>query len=221
VIDPWSWSEHTLRVLTALATAGAVIALVVLELTKGLGGRLREWRTRPELTLSHDPQVDIAREAGPHPQQPPTSGHVQMAYVRVAVANAAGRRAASGVEVIVKRVEQLGGTTDDRLPSHNMGPLAWTHRDPALNQLGPGVSRTVVLGLMYVGDSRFYVGLGIPEPNTRVNILGPGAYRFTLTVSALNVDAREWTVDLWFGGELTLDRDFAEQVKVTNGPVAS
>ncbi|MDP9224359.1 MAG: hypothetical protein M3P18_10985 [Actinomycetota bacterium] len=217
-LDPWSWSGHTLRVLTALGTAGAVIALVLVEMTKGLGRWFREHRTRPRLSLSHDSHVDITREAGWHPQQPRTSGQVQIAYVRLGVKNAVGHRAAPGVEVTVKRVEQVEGEPDDRLPAHNVGPLVWTHRAPVFNQLGPGVLRTVALGHVFVGDSRFYIDLGIPEPNSRVHILGPGTYRFTLTVSAANVDTENWTVTMWHDGELTADGDFTEHVKITEPP---
>jgi hypothetical protein len=38
-VNPWSWSEHTLRVLTALGTTGAVIALVLVESTRDSGAR--------------------------------------------------------------------------------------------------------------------------------------------------------------------------------------
>jgi hypothetical protein len=213
MIDPWSWSEHTLRVLTALGTTGAVIALVVVETTKGSLRRWREWRMRPDLRLTHDPDIDIGREVTVLGRAPKAT-----AYVRIGVENAGGRRAAPAVEVTVKRVDQLDGEPNDRLPTHNMGPLSWTHRDPLLNQLGRGVKRTVVLGALLAGGTRFHVGLGISPPFRGVDLLGPGTYRFTLTVSAENVDARDWTVGLWHDGELAAASQFHDHVKITEAP---
>ena len=47
-------------------------------------------------------------------------------------------------------IEQAGNDPtfpeDERLPIHNLGPLAWTHRNPIANQLGPGASSTVAVG---------------------------------------------------------------------------
>jgi hypothetical protein len=216
-LDPWSWSDHTLRVLTALGTTGAVIALVVVETAKGSVRTWRDHRKRPLLSLTHEPDVDIGREVtvGGPGQDP---GHRTTAYVRLGVENAAGRRAASAVEVTVKRVEQLEGDHDDRLPTYNMGPLGWTHRDPLLNKLGPGVRRTVVLGALVASGTRFHVGLDIAPPHTGVDLLGPGTYRFTLTVSGADVDARDWTVELWHDGSLTATSKVRDHVKITAAP---
>jgi hypothetical protein len=198
LLHPWSWSEHTLRVLTALGTTGAVIALVFLEVTKGLIRSWREHRHRPELTLTHDHEIDITSEVGLQPFQPTTTGPDRMTYVRLAVRNAKGRRAAEGLEVSVVRVKQIEGERDKRLPTHNMGPLVWSHRDPLQSRLGPGASSSAALGFGVVGanDGRFFIDLGVAWPKSGVSILGPGSYRFTLRVTAANVDAQEWTLTL-------------------------
>ena len=97
-----------------------------------------------------------------------------------------------------------------------MGPLAWTHRDPLLNQLGPDVRRTVVLGALAEGSAPFQDGLGIPQPDSGVHLLAPGTYRFTLTVSALDVD--DWTLELWHDGEFDTHSAISEHVRITEGP---
>jgi hypothetical protein len=204
---------HTLRVLTALGTTGAVIALVFLETIRGVLRSWREWRRRPILSLTHDPSVDVAREVvGTVEQTTPA------AYVRLGVENEPGRRNAPAVEVTVKRVDQIDGDPNDNMPTHNMGPLGWTHRDPLLSQLGPGARRTVVLGAHPATGSVVIVGLGVPPPLTGVDVLTSGTYRFVLTVSAQNVDAQDWTLDLWHDGQLTTAGKVGEHVKVTDGP---
>jgi hypothetical protein len=219
LLNPLSWSEHTLRVLTALGTVGAVIALVVVETTKGALGRWREWRRRPVLTLTHNPQVDVAREV----IATATSGLLRptrpTAYARLGVENAPGRRAAPAVEVVVKKVERVdAGAPGSDPPTHDMGPLGWTHRDPLLNQLGPGARRTVVLGALPSGGTTLQVGLGIGPPLSGVDVLQPGTYRFVLTVSAENVDARDWIVELWHDGQFAPASRVPDHVKITKGP---
>jgi hypothetical protein len=218
--DPWTWSEHTLRVLTALGTTGAVIALVLVETTKGLRRAWTEHRRRPELTLAHDPEIDRTSEIGFHPQQPATAAPQQMVYIRLAARNKKGRRAAEGVEVSVVRLEQLEGSENKRLPAHNVGPLAWSHRDPIQSRLGPGASSSVALGYGFTGenDLRFYIDLGIPWPNSRVNILGLGTYRFTLRVTAANADAEEWTLTVANAPTTAPDGSPEHTLTVTEGP---
>jgi hypothetical protein len=215
LFDPWSWSRHTLGVLTALGTAGAVIALVVVETTKGIFRRTRERRTRPLLSVSHDAKVDITREEGPHPQN--ANDLRQIGYVRLGISNAGGRRAAVAVEVTIKRLEQLHGEPNPKLPAHNVGPLGWTHRAPPFGQFAPGVRRTVALGAQWADDERIWLGV-IPEPNSRVHIIGAGSHRITLTVSAANVDAEDWMLTLWHDGKLTAESDFGDHLKITDGP---
>jgi hypothetical protein len=197
-----------------------VIALVVVESTKGFRRAWTERSRRPKLTLSHDPEVDLTNEVGFHPQQPPTVGTMQMVYVRLAVRNAKGRRAAEGVEVNIAHVEQLGGSATDRLPANNMGPLAWSHRDPIQSRLGPGASSSAALGYGFTGenDVRFYIDLGIPWPNSRVNILSVGTFRFTLRVTAANADAEEWTLTLANAASTLPDGRPDHTLSVTDGP---
>jgi hypothetical protein len=219
-LDPWSWSEHTLRVLTALGTTGAVIALVLVETTKGLRRAWAEHRRRPELTLAHDSEIDRTSEIGFHPQQPPTAGPMRMVYLRLAVRNKKGRRAADGVEVSIVRVEQLDGHDNDRLPAHNMGPLTWSHRDPLQSRLGPGAASSAAIGYGFTGvnDLRFFIDLGVPWPNSRVNILGIGTYRFTLRVTAANADAEDWTITVANAPMTAPDGSPEHTLTVTEGP---
>ena len=215
-LNPWSWSEHTLRVLTALGTTAAVIALVVLETAKGSVRSYREWRRRPVLTLTHDPDVDLTREVAGSPRERTTPA----AYVRLGVENQRGRHAARAVEVTVKKVERVdAGAPGSDLPTYNMGPLGWTHRDPLLNQLGPGVRQTVALGALQGDTSLFHVGLGVPVPLSGVDLLERGTYQFVLTVSAENVDARDWALELWHHGQPLAPNQVRDHVKVTKGPV--
>jgi hypothetical protein len=51
-----------------------------------------------------------------------------------------------------------------------------------------------------------------------VHLLDPGKYRFTLTLSAADVDARDWTVSLWHDGDMQAVGDVRDHVKITDGP---
>jgi hypothetical protein len=143
-----------------------------------------------------------------------------MVYVRLSVRNKKGRRAAEGVEVSIAHVEQVDGPPSDRLPAHNMGPLAWSHRDPIQSRLGPGASSSAALGYGFTGenDVRFYIDLGIPWPNSRVNILSVGTFRFTLRVTAANVDAEEWMLHLDNAGSTLPDGKPDHTLSVIDGP---
>src|SRR5687768_15493534 len=96
--NPWDWSQHTLDVLTALGTTGAVLAVLVLALLSGTWRAYRRWRRRPVLKLAFDRSMHLNPEGIALDGDDTVS---RAAYVRLAVTNEDGRAAAHGVEVLV------------------------------------------------------------------------------------------------------------------------
>jgi hypothetical protein len=171
--DPFEWSEHTLRVLTAIGTVGAVIVALVLTVGAGAVRALRERRRRPDLSITHDRERDVSRETARvrvQSQQGLEEVRRDAVYLRLAVTNETGKHAAEGVEVLVAELEPLQPSEaidpvhwDDNV-RFNVGQLGWTHAEPFGLRLGPGARRTVDLG--YVVDdpelgTTFALGLTI------------------------------------------------------------
>jgi hypothetical protein len=173
------WTPHTLAVLAALGTVGAVVIAVL----GGLLHRFLAWmglrRSRPSVSLSFDPQHDLGREAvqlgGEEPLYPAL-------YARIRVENEPGRRAATGVEVIPSEIVPLDPSPNidakdwRRDTIRSFGPLGWTHTDPPALTLGPGAVRTVDLGLVIdaPGETTFRLGLKV-QPASGLQNLPPGS----------------------------------------------
>jgi hypothetical protein len=194
--NPWSWSKHTLDVLIALGTTGAVIVALGIAVFTSFFRRLH----RPALSLSHDPDSDRTVEMWVH--RLATMGS-RAAFVRLGVSNARGRHAAEDVQVFVVAVNGV---------RVNFGPLGWTHIGevvPAGNDvgwvpgtkltLGPRITRTVDLG--YAVSSRPSFTLGVqPEPLTNAHHIEPGVSEIVLAVSPRNADAQHFTLTLSLDG---------------------
>lgn len=215
---PWDWSGHTLDVLTAIGTVGAVVATLILTSFGGVLGRFREWRRRPRLQLSFDAATNINREAVSF-----DGGQVahEAAYVRLTVQNEMGRLPAHGVEVLILGVTTLSETTDFTVHQrayderHNLGPLPWTHTNPPDLTLGPGASRTVDLGYVVDAQDQHNFTLSMPTaPFSGVQYLAPGSYRLRLAVVANNVDAENYEMQLTYDGLWLSDLSIGDHLHV-------
>jgi hypothetical protein len=216
---PTEWSQHTLDVLTAVGTVGAVIVALLLAAGTGLARSVRERRCRPRLSLAHDPSMDVSLEkvrvrVAQKGLIPPVEEQYPALYLRLAVSNAVGRQAAEGVEVLLTELEPLRpseviSVSDwDSTHRFNVGQLGWTHAAPAELRLGPGARRTVDLG--YVVDhsdlgTSFHLGLTV-IPESRVDQLPAGRYRVRLALVSANSNARFYELELyhrgtWMAGE--------------------
>jgi hypothetical protein len=225
--QPWEWTEHSLRVLTALGTAGAVIVAIVLALARWVF----DAGNRPRLILTHDPTTDQAEETAGVPMfgfpgqtmTTPATMNTPAAYLRLGVSNKRGRRAASGVEVLVVRVEAL---EQDQIgekktvwegPVSNLGLLGWTHIDPPGLTIGPGIRRTVDLGRQLTEHPYFTLGV-VPPPRGEKQKLTPGTYRLTLAAGGANTDAQHYALTLWFDGRWKMSESVGDHMKITDGP---
>ena len=166
--NPWDWSKHTLDVLIALGTTGAVIVAVGIAVITSLFRR----RRRPSLTLSHDPDSDRTVEMWVH--RLATMG--SRAALSACVSDAPGKHAAEDVQVFVVAVNGV---------PVNFGPLGWTHIGEAVGAgtdfvwipgtkqtLGPGITRTVDLGYA-VSSTAFFTLAVHPEPLTDAHHIEP------------------------------------------------
>lgn len=219
-LDPWLWSDHTLTVLVALGTVGAVIVAVLGSAIRRTLLAIRSRRTRPVLTLSFDEKADLQLEAV-------TTGGLATPlfpalYVRLRVSNAIRRRAAEGVEVLVTRVRPvepspLLGSGWRTEPLANLGALGWTHSAPPDLTLGPGAARTVDLATVIDHpQNAAAIVLAMPvQPASGFNQLAAGSYEITLTVVARNVEAQDWRLDLYYDGAWISGEPTAEHLRVS------
>jgi hypothetical protein len=205
--NPWDWSKHTLDVLVALGTTGAVIVALGVALLTSL---FRRWH-RPTVGLSHDPDADRTVEMWVH--RLACMGDLA-AFVRLGVSNGAGRHAAEDVQVFVVSVN------GKRV---NFGPLGWTHMGESIplangevgsvpgtkQTLGPGITRTVDLGYAVAGQPTFALAVS-PEPLTEAHKVKTGDIDLVLAVSPRNADAQHFTMTLSFDGPWLFDHEGAD-----------
>jgi hypothetical protein len=224
-----TWTHHTLEVLTAVGTVGAVIVAVFGALSRAVWRSLREKRTRPVVRLDYEPETGLQEEAlvtvisGP-------GGTVQSlprpaAFARLRVINKIGHRAAEGVQVLLSSpepIEKAAVIADDKWRSRtvwSVGALGWTHADPPDLTIGPGAMRTVDLGRIEGAGDPFFT-LGLPDaqrPASGIDRMPAGRYRLTLLVVGHNFDATLWELHLDYDGAWTPHATPpAASLKITN-----
>lgn len=220
-LNPWDWSDHTLDVMVVVGTVGAVLVAIFAGLLSRFLAWVGERRSRPSVTLKYDPEIDLAPEGVQFTQQ---FGKTYAAiYARLRAENASDGRAAEGVEVVVSQIEPLE-------PSENIDPKDWNDQtirsfgslgwssvvSPSLT-LGPGATRLVDLGWIVdvSGDHTFHLGLKVQPASGRQD-LAPGRYRLVLTVSAENVNAERWGLDLEYDGVWMNGQPPEDHIKITN-----
>jgi len=172
--------------LTAVGTLLAVVVAV------GLQGWLdfRAKRRRPLLTLRFD-------EHKYQEENNPETG-AGIPYLRLAVTNARGKETARDVEILLLRVDEVGGGGVKRWLVNPA--FAWANSlDPMPRMtIPPGVTRYVDIGC-WVRSSGLILKLCVkPEPGSGRHHLPPGRYRLLLSVTARNADATTWSAELSF-----------------------
>jgi hypothetical protein len=226
-MHPLAWSDHTLQVLTAIGTVGAVGVAVLAGLFRRFFEWRRERRTRPDLLLRYDGDRDLTVETVVLPVQMPDGSEQELRlpalYARLRVENSLRRRAATGVEVIVAEIDPV--TPSPSLSAaawraetiRSYSPLGWTHTEPPALTLGPGALRTVDLGMVidHAAAPEFRVGLQV-SPASGVDALPPGRYAVLLRVTAANVDAQRWALTLDYDGRWVKGQTPSDHLKLTN-----
>jgi hypothetical protein len=182
-----SWAEW----LTAIGTLLAVIVAV------GLQGFLwfRERRRTPKLALNFDAHY-FTREVAPDGSGFP--------YLRLAVSNGVGRRAATDAKILVLRVDEIGGGGVQRWLVNPA--LAWAHSIPQSSRLAipAGATRYIDLGFWFDRSPPIKLTLCVvPQPNTGRNMLPAGRYEIELAATMTNGDASGWIADVSFEESLS------------------
>jgi hypothetical protein len=214
-LSPWGWSKHTLDVLTAIGTVGAVVVVLVVSLMGWTWRAFTARRRRPDLELLFDPLTNLNEE-----KVSLDGGKTLLpaAYVRLTVRNGLRSDAAQGVQVLITRVERAGAPDPneplerDYEPRVNLGPLPWTHTDERTLVLGPGASRTIDLGYLVERDDIDWFTLPLPtNPFSGVQYLPRGPYFVRLAVAGANFVAKEYQLWLWHAGGWTSERPIGDQ----------
>lgn len=219
-LNPWDWSEHTLRVLAVLGTVGAVIVAVSLATLRGVWRSYHSWSRRPQLTLAFDPKTDFVKELV---QFTPGARKYAAIYARLRVWNETGRRAAQGVQVLVteivpvrhsENIAKEGWRTETL---RNFGALGWTHSDPPGLTLGPGATRTVDFGSITDTNDPVFT-LGIPanvKPVSGFDRLPAGRYEVTLSVVGQNFNAKRWKLTVDYDGMWVMANPPQDHLKIS------
>jgi hypothetical protein len=205
-LNPWHWSSHTLEVLIAVGTVGAVIVAVLGGLLRRLLGWVYDLFARPRLKLVFDPKTDLAIETV-RVVRDGSEERFPAAFMRLRISNSSGARAADGVEVLLAEVEPLtpspnidpAGWRPEVIRSY--GALGWTHTTQPDLTIGPGATRLVDLGYVvdHPEDISFHMALQV-QPESGVQNLAPGHYRIRLSVVARNVKHRRWVFEVSYDG---------------------
>jgi hypothetical protein len=197
--------------ITALATAAACLVALAIAL---FGRQMEQWFYRPDLRL----EAVVKRPESEKVARWYLAGgsmHVPMGeawFFRLAITNRADAPARE-VQVFLKRIEKLDGTTVDRFSPMN---LKWTHTGETTRKvLLRGVS--VFCDFIHVGEpaSRQKSGedlgavpsdkgvmcLDVEATNTGMgHLLEPGAYRFYLLLAAENFRAKPYAIEVRYDG---------------------
>lgn len=177
--------------LTALGTFGAVIVAVGLQWWIGT----RERRSKPELTLAFDEYhfVDEGSVDG--------SGYP---WLRLAVTNAAGKRTAENVEVIIEFITEYAMSTvgfGGRMVWLANAALSWANSlDPYPRMsIPPGATRYVDVANWNDASVPLHMSLRVtPAPLSGRHRLVAGGWNLRLAVAATNADATVWNARVSF-----------------------
>jgi len=212
ITDPSWWQ--------GIGTVAAVIAVVAFYFLD----RLRTWKNRPILDINinfrppdchHIPTT--VRDINNSVQQ------FDAFWFRLTVRNR-GRSAAQNLEVLIHDLEKQVDNSWRLLSEFLLSNLVWTHiAQQYLPMLLPGTEKNVDLGHVIDPKARgvvptennseitvvetqavFYFETTI-LPNNRYNIIGPGEYKFTITVGASNCAPKSKSFKLKISGEWHLD----------------
>jgi hypothetical protein len=151
-------------------------------------------------------------------------------YLRLVVANAAGRRSAHGTRVLVETYQRRGGN----FPVTALGSpsLGWPSAPDAVDGsviVFAGSGRPVDFGSLrrvvnHAGDpeARWLLRLGLPDDfhiKDQREYLEPGRYTVRLVVGADEADARSYDVDVEWDGNADTPQKALASVNLTLRPV--
>lgn len=201
-------TSETVRTWAAVAGALATTAAVLLALYRDT---FREWRLRPKLSLAFGgPPLDAITVLVPLSMTPEVN--VSSHWLRLAVSNGEKRRSARDVRVLVTSIYRIDGRKEEWHPLDTVA-LRWSNLPEVTDvvDLPPATSRRVdVANLVWPtgqlqvpqdGDSGCWAQLQvIPTPSSDRDHLEPGRYRLELTLTAWDVDAVRYSVDLVVDG---------------------
>jgi hypothetical protein len=174
--------------LIAAGTVGAVLAALFLQL-------MRPYLRRPRLVIRPNTKPDRLDDGDP-----------VSSWYDLPVDNVGGGETAREVEVVVTRVFSIDANCETSVPHR---ALKWTHRNGSRSDLPAGFSRSVTIGAQRPPQEadpaegkeakplRFEVGTYPPLPRKR-HVLGPGRYRFELSLVAANAKASRYTFTMLF-----------------------
>jgi hypothetical protein len=199
---------ETARTWAAVAGAMATSAAVLLALYRET---FREWRLRPKLALAFaGPPFDAITVSIPYAPHP--GRHVPTHWLRLEVSNAKGRRSARDVQVLLTAVHRIEDLEKRWHPLDTVA-LIWSNQDQprATIDFPPATSRRIDVASLEWPAGRLQMpeegGGGcwaklqvIPTPSSDRDHLDPGLYQLELALTAWDVDAVRYTVNLNFDG---------------------
>lgn len=225
-LAPWKWTHRDVADLRAWLSVVATLAAVVVAL--GLARRAERLarQRRPELSLTWSPIFGITVEDVTWVSARRGSVGDVATYLRLNVANAAGKDAAVDVELLIDRISEVPSEPDvwARLIDISYPALAWTHAGTTRLTLSPGVVRTIDLARAY-GDPvnpelRDALELCIdPAPlDGRHRLVGDATYDLELTLSGRNADAKDYWMRIRYSpSEETAHKRISVVVQPTAG----
>jgi hypothetical protein len=205
--------------LTAIGTVGACLIALLIAL---FGKRVEQWFYRPRLVLEAAVRNPDAQKVGRWSPQP-RGVRVDMGeawYFRLRIENARGAAPARNVQVFLRNVERLDGTTVSRFSPMN---LKWTHTGVTTRELLlPEVP--VFCDFIHVSDPKYRSLSGetldtVPPElavlsldvevisSANAHLLEPGGYHLHLLLAAENFRARPYVVEVRYNGNWFPNQD--------------
>ena len=229
----------TLEWIRSMATVAAVIVALSIALW---GDWMKRLFFKPKLELKAFVRRPEAEKVGrqihmPHPTNPNAtivSPAGEAWFFRLAVSNLHSTPARD-VQVYLKRVEKLDGTTVNRYTPMN---LKWSYTGETTRKVllksvpvlcdfihigEPAWKSQVGESLDGIADDKGVISLDVEATTTsKSHLLAPGAYRFFLYVAAENCAARPFVVEVRYDGIWTqiedqmLDQEVGFRMKNTS-----
>jgi hypothetical protein len=166
-------------------------------------------RRRPKLDLRFDHTGNDQVVVG-------TAGGLEAAYVRLRVANGAGKDTADDVVVMVTEVRRLEDSEKTLAEGKPIGlPLTWSGSSPPLTVASVHPASERHIDLLHVDwpardeidiarewSETVPVQLDLhPKPTSKQDILDSGTYEISVEVRARNADATRYAIPVYWDGK--------------------